>query len=176
MAQNNESVNMAWVNLAIHLYFVSSNNALHCCIKWELLHIRWLLGLIKLKLSHCFVHYLHFSGLPILVCLHTASKELWRSRENRVLYALGNCLLTAKVSLVVFLLFLSSSSSKLCSLFWALGRVSGQLHWIAAKSLSFFFIHKLLQLSTVLGRPTGHFQSAGGLSAAAMTWWWSFSL
>ena len=33
-----------------------------------------------------------------LVYLEIASKELWRVRENRVLYALGNCLLNAKVS------------------------------------------------------------------------------
>jgi len=36
--------------------------------------------------------------------LHAASKELWRARENRVLYALGNCLLNAKVSHHVVLL------------------------------------------------------------------------
>jgi len=52
-----------------------------------------------MKLPHC-------SGISIcVVCLifcnaylRAASKELWHARKNRVLYALGNCLLSAKVS------------------------------------------------------------------------------
>jgi len=45
-----------------------------------------------------------FDLFSCFVYLHTASKELWRVRETRVLYALGNCLFNAKVSHALLLM------------------------------------------------------------------------